>query len=498
MPITPIHENMRRRLISNAGEKGAYLHEDHSALLAGTSWKDEQQAAAGTEGLTIAGNFSAPQIGTYVENLTQGFIAQILGTVGGELQMHYPLQTVGTNWGTSDGTSAGKLVDSTATFTQTASVGMIVALRNLDDHAIVTAIDSDTQLSVSKDIFPSGTKYSIMRGFNEGDTVRLGTAVLDGSAGHCMVEMPRFYYGHTYMDPDHLWTVWPGPKDGLDPFPAFKKPNGGLFDHIYIGAFEAAAQGRGQGEERLTNYNLGSDPINSFAGFQPVTYGQRSEFRQAAGNVGSGWQIIDWYINWAWQLLFITEYNSMHSQQALGDGVTNWGYTEWREEYNNGEYFPISHNGFSIPAGNNSLNDDGGASNVGGFLTYRGIENPWGNIWKWLDGVNYNDGRVYLANDPANYDDDIDTDPYFDTGVIQPDHNGYQSKIHNTPHGLLVESVDGASGVNDYYWYTPGWRVARAGGSAARGAAAGFAALDARHSSSHRGATIGSRVCLKL
>src|SRR5699024_5158323 len=118
-------------------------------------------------------------------------------------------------------------------------------------------------------------------------------------------------------------TISPFAQNGLEIFPAFRKP-GGLHEAIYIGAFEGAIAGRGQGSEALTGYNLATDKLNSYAGFQPVTSGQRSEFRQVAGNNGAGWQIIDWYVNWAWQLLFLTEYESMHSQQVLGDGVTNW------------------------------------------------------------------------------------------------------------------------------------------------------------------------------
>lgn len=506
MPVTPIHNNMRRRLVSNAGEKGAYLHEDHSALLAGTSWAQQQPCAAGTEGLTIKGSFNAPQVGSYVENVTQGFISPIIATASGELSMHYPLQTSGTNWGQATGTTANKLVDSAASFTQTVTVGMIVALRNLSDYAVVTAIDSDSQLSLSKDISPSGTNYTLMKGFRPGDTIRLGTAVLDGSAGHTMVEIPRFYYAHDFASGKHKWTISPFGQTGLEIHPAFQSPAGNPHEAVYIGAFEGAISGRGQGNESLAGYNLASAQLNSYAGFQPATNGQRSEFRQVAGNNGGGWQIIDWYIRWAWQLLFLTEYENMDSQQVLGAGVTNWSGATILEYFGNpggdvwNHSFAPSLNGFSLPDGNNSVNRDTNNRHIGGVLSYRGIENPWGNIWKWVDGVNYNDGRVYLTNDPANYADDISSAPYVDTGVTQSTVNGYISKIHDTPHGLIVAESGGDSNsyIPDNYCYNPGWRVARCGGAASAGALAGFAALRANAASSGRDSFTGSRVCLRI
>lgn len=64
--------------------------------------------------------------------------------------------------GTTDGTTANKLVDSGATFqTDNVAIGDVIANTTDDTECTVTAIDSETQLSVSPDIFVSGEDYVI-------------------------------------------------------------------------------------------------------------------------------------------------------------------------------------------------------------------------------------------------------------------------------------------------------------------------------------------------
>ncbi|WP_428743234.1 BspA family leucine-rich repeat surface protein [Tenacibaculum sp.] len=63
--------------------------------------------------------------------------------------------------GTTDGTTANKLVDSSQNFTTTVTVGDIVYNSTDDTYAEVTAIDSDTQLTIENDIMVSGDNYRV-------------------------------------------------------------------------------------------------------------------------------------------------------------------------------------------------------------------------------------------------------------------------------------------------------------------------------------------------
>ena len=43
----------------------------------------------------------------------------------------------------------------------------------------------------------------------------------------------------------------------------------------------------------------------------------------------------------------------------------------------------------------------------GTCVSYRGVENPWGNAWQWIDGVNINERQLYVSNDEDAYSDVI-------------------------------------------------------------------------------------------
>lgn len=63
--------------------------------------------------------------------------------------------------GTTTSTTANKLVDSAQNFETTIDVGMIVKNTTDDTFAYVTAVDSNTTLSLSSDIMTSGEAYTI-------------------------------------------------------------------------------------------------------------------------------------------------------------------------------------------------------------------------------------------------------------------------------------------------------------------------------------------------
>jgi len=63
--------------------------------------------------------------------------------------------------GTTDGTTASKLVQSGQNFTSTVSVGNVVHNTTDDTFAYVSAVDSDTTLSLTADIMVSGEAYTI-------------------------------------------------------------------------------------------------------------------------------------------------------------------------------------------------------------------------------------------------------------------------------------------------------------------------------------------------
>ena len=412
--------------------------------------------------------------------------------------------------GTDDAGAASKLSD-TGVFTaaESAYKGRYVHNTTDDTYALITAKDDDDTLSIDADIMDNGETFEVC------------TAVLNGDDGQVMVEIPKFYYRYAYSSNTHTWDIaWLPISTTGGEFvlhPAFVK-NGQEVDYRYIGAFEGVGYDNGtsaywqaSGAAAATAWPGGTaidtanDKLGSVAGYTPITYETRAEFRAIAGNVGTGWRIADEALWSAVQLLYLVEYADFYSQSMIGTGNTS--YSAW----NYGEC--IAKNGMSLPDGNgtNASNTAEDAIDTGGsytngdevseYMTYRGIENLYGATWEWVDGINVNDDVPYISNDDSHFADDTSTDYWRveDTGgsgITLGGSDGYQQTLEQTRYGFLPASVGGASNtyVTDYYWQSSGWRVVARGGYAYDGARAGVFCVSAARTASDDDSNVGGRL----
>lgn len=240
-----------------------------------------------------------------------------------------------------------------------------------------------------------------------------------------------------------------------------------------------------------TEVNWAADVLSSVSGKAPIVYGTRANFRTAAATRGSGWRQKDVYLASGLQLLNLIEFGSFYSQSMIGAGLTDWA-VGWHA-YN--DYNPINKTGLSNAKGNTTFNVSGGDGVVGSYMTYRGIENWYGHIWKWVDGINVNANRAYLCNVDTQFADDTAVN-YVDVGVDMINSNGWQSTLLNLASIFLPASVGASSStkITDYYTQGGGWRVVRLGGSADDGASRGAFSLDATDASSNLNQSIGGRL----
>ncbi|RLG01147.1 hypothetical protein DRN58_02340, partial [Thermococci archaeon] len=131
----------------------------------------------------------------------------------------------------------------------------------------------------------------------------------------------------------------------------------------------------------------------------------------------------------------------------------------------------------------------------GSYVSYRWIENPWGHIWKFVDGINVEDHVPYICNDDTYFADDTSTN-YISLNVTLSSGIGYQKTLIQIARGFLPTSIGGSSStyITDYYWQGAGWRVATLGGCANNSGFAGIAYWDLSYSSSNLYRYIGSRI----
>jgi formylglycine-generating enzyme required for sulfatase activity len=332
-----------------------------------------------------------------------------------------------------------------------------------------------------------------------------GTAAnLTGADGQVMVEIPAFYTKFT-DGASRRWEISETAAAGFSLHPAFIV-GGVTVAHRYIGAYQAcvhngtAYQSGLNWDENITrgqHWNPAAHKLSSVSGIYPAIGVSRDDIRKMAKNRGAGWWQLDFWLLNAVQVLFLVEYGTFNSQAALGAGNTALNYSA--PPSGNQADSPHSVAGKSNSLGNGSTNATTGASSTAhgmAFVSYRGIENIFGNVWQWCDGFNINNHQVLVCSNPAQFADDTASN-YTPLGVPIPSVDGFIASHQALANAFIIASVTGGSSTSfvcDQYYQQTGWRGAIVTGSASDGAGAGVFTLLAAYLSSYRANGVGGRL----
>ena len=160
----------------------------------------------------------------------------------------------------------------------------------------------------------------------------------------------------------------------------------------------------------------------------PVTNLTRDQFRQAARKRGSGWEMYTYGAHKTLFWLFAVEYATLNSQKSFnaqkdangfsqgGLGLGPTQMTDWTNFNNNNPLIPCGYtNEFGNRSGEKAYvvkNSSNGTHATLMANRYRGIENPFGHIWKHTDGANIqvttgDSGLsiLWTTDDPSNFSD---------------------------------------------------------------------------------------------
>lgn len=329
-------------------------------------------------------------------------------------------------------------------------------------------------------------------------------ANLDGTDGQVMVEIPQLWLKYNYANNNHTWIISKEQFNGAERLDAFYK-NGVWVGNRYLGAYEGsmwdASAGGGAGAmvpaANITdNMYAAGDKLCSYSGEFPKTNETRGEFRGMATSRGSGWRQQDYDLISAVQLLYLVEYADFNSQSMIGMGRTELAGGSWAADSYIGQC------GKSNGDGNGTNSVAGNTNNA--YMTYRGIENFFGDVWKWVDGINIggaaspaDDHKVHVCNDDSDFADNTWTN-YTDLSVVIAGGNGWQNTLEQISRGFLPASVGGGAGsttkITDYYYQYTGWRVVGLGGDARFGASAGAFCVHASSAASIDIVNVGGRL----
>ena len=271
-----------------------------------------------------------------------------------------------------------------------------------------------------------------------------------------MVEIPKFWYRHTLTGTENKWEIADGPIAGFAVHPAFIKA-GVEVSHRYIGAYDAcyldatdSTYKSGLNLDALS-VDTANDKLASVSGVYPIVGVTRGTCRSLAANNGTGWHQLDFALYSAIQMLYLVEYADFNTQANLGDGNTNGSYVGSSSNQNDS---PHTIAGASNALGNAST--DGSQPSAGAkpgiaYMSYRGIENWYGNAWNWADGINVNEvsaGNVHVTNDYTDFADGTTTG-YTLISSSFPTASGYIQNILNT--GAYFLSGDNTGGSSTTY-----------------------------------------------
>lgn len=255
---------------------------------------------------------------------------------------------------------------------------------------------------------------------------------------------------------------------------------------------------------------------------RPVTNLTRDQFRQAARKRGSGWEIYTYGAHKTLFWLFAVEYATLNSQKpfnaqkdangfsqgGLGEGPTQM--TDWVNFNNSNPIIPCGYtNGFGNGSGEKAYivqNASGGTHATLMANRYRGIENPFGHIWKYTDGANVQvttgdsgSSILWTTDDPSNFSD-TSYIGYSKKGNICRA-NGYAKKMLLGEDGDIVATEVGSSSSTywcDYYFTSTSndrMQVILVGSAANDHSDSGLASIYCGGPASNKYNYFGSRLC---
>ena len=354
----------------------------------------------------------------------------------------------------------------------------------------------------------------------------------DGSNGQVMVYQPKFYYlvcpleydrqetGYGYHLRKANYYISETQRAGFKLHPAFYDKNGNEVDYILMSAYEGciydtSANAYLKNDEQVMDAS--KDKFSSIAGARPATGVSqdltRPNIEQMAKNRGEGWHSFGIKTASMEQLLMIVEIGMMNLQTAIGQGVVNLPWTTGSDTTSSyaGATGSTASLGNGTGRATKTTTYEGGKATdytVDGktSICYRGVENFWGNIWKFAYGINFycEVGKPFLGYvcKDFNYAESKRTDNYENIGFALPSENGYVSAMgYSTKYDwlFLPSEVKGNSSlpVGDYYYQNNTWdgyRIARLGGGWNSGSDAGGFCWSLGDGVGYRARGIGGRL----
>lgn len=245
----------------------------------------------------------------------------------------------------------------------------------------------------------------------------------DGSTGQVMVYQPKFYYLRTPLSTTGNTLGISVTKEqilltyvktqGFRVHPLFVDENGQELEYVLLPAYEGCVYDSDSAnyikDDNNESIDYDADILSSIAGVKPASSITLANFEKLAKNRGTGWMLTNAKAESVNQLLMTVEYGSFNIQNTLGRGICDLENSTSK----NIALLTGSTSSLGSKSGQAASSKDEEentyAENGKVAVSYRGYENPYGNIWRQVDDITFvgsgaaNGGVVNVGGVPTNY-----------------------------------------------------------------------------------------------
>ncbi len=282
------------------------------------------------------------------------------------------------------------------------------------------------------------------------------------------VKIPKFYCKITKnADGTYKHQISGARHEGFSTL--FLDGKGNEIDYVLVGKYEGSGSTARvyskSGQTVLVNVNI-------------------VDYRTGCEANGEGYQQYDFLIDLIIKELWLVEMKTTDCQSIMKGNVQNDAAVDTGRT-----------DAVATPSGSEVSNTDGMHA-----CKYRGIENPFGNVFKWCDGISFNGTKIYVCFDPTAYVSENYDAPYIYQGERQQN-DGYISKVEPLgKHPLIQYTTEyNASGTTGYcdYGADYGGTVLCVGGCWDGSVGAGLWLWLGYYGASCASSSFGGRLCYK-
>jgi len=246
--------------------------------------------------------------------------------------------------------------------------------------------------------------------------------VEDGSRGQVMVYQPKFYYTRVPMSMSNgviqkeniILSV--AKRSGFEIHPLFLDENGNELEYVLLSAYEGSlydtsAAAYIKDDSQVADFN--ADYLSSIAAAKPISGSSQdltlANAEKLAANRGTGWSLTDLTSESAQQMLMLVEYLSPNLQNALNSGISTLDFGSGNGSCLTGSTSDLGNTSGRAARTTQTIGSTSTDHTTDGAcaVSYRGVENPYGNIWRMvggssIQGTSQTGNKVYFHDTPIN------------------------------------------------------------------------------------------------